>query len=136
MRYLSTRDSRPSPSTLSFAEVLLAGLAEDGGLYVPDQVPKLGEAALLDCACLPYAELAARIVSLFAGDDFKTDELRRLAEAAYNGFRHAAVAPLVQIDERLWLLELFHGPTLASRTWRCSSSGHCSTRCWRVAASV
>ena len=113
MRYLSTRDSRPAPSTLSFAEVLLAGLAEDGGLYVPDQVPNLGEAALLDCACLPYAELAARIVSLFAGDDFKTDELRRLAEAAYNGFRHAAVAPLVQIDERLWLLELFHGPTLA-----------------------
>src|SRR5207249_10746546 len=76
-------------------------------------VPKLGEAALLDCACLPYAKLAARIVSLFAGDDFKTDELRQLAEAAYNGFRHAAVAPLVQIDERLWLLELFHGPTLA-----------------------
>src|SRR5207249_8495551 len=76
-------------------------------------VPKLGEAALLDCACLPYAKLAARIVSLFAGDDFPTDELRRLGEAAYNGFRHAAVAPLIQLDERLWLLELFHGPTLA-----------------------
>ncbi len=113
MRYLSTRDARPSPSTLSFAEVLLAGLAEDGGLYVPDQVPELGEAALLDYAYLPYAELAARVVSLFAGDDFKADELRRLAESAYSGFRHAAVAPLVQIDERLWLLELFHGPTLA-----------------------
>ena len=113
MRYLSTRDARPSPSTLSFAEVLLAGLAEDGGLYVPDQIPELGEAALLDYARLPYAELAARIVSLFAGGDFETDELRRLAEAAYSGFRHTAVAPLVQIDERLWLLELFHGPTLA-----------------------
>jgi threonine synthase len=113
VRYLSTRDPRPSPPTLSFAEVLLAGLAEDGGLYVPDQVPELGEAALLDYAYLPYAELAARIVSLFAGDDFKADELQRLAEAAYSGFRHAAVAPLVQIDERLWLLELFHGPTLA-----------------------
>jgi len=50
---------------------------------------------------------------LFASGDFETDELRRLAEAAYNGFRHAAVAPLVQLDERLWLLELFHGPTLA-----------------------
>jgi len=113
VRYLSTREARPSPSTLSFAEVLLAGLAEDGGLYVPDQVPELGEALLLDYACLPYAELAARIVSLFAGDDFKTDELRRLVKAAYDGFRHAAVAPLVQLDERLWLLELFHGPTLA-----------------------
>jgi threonine synthase len=113
VRYLSTRDARPSPSTLSFAEVLLAGLAEDGGLYVPDQIPELGEAALLDHAYLPYAELAARIVSSFAGADFETDELRQLAEAAYRGFRHAAVAPLVQLDERLWLLELFHGPTLA-----------------------
>ena len=113
MRYLSTRDPRPSPHTLSFAEVVLAGLAEDGGLYVPDQMPELGGAALADCACLPYAELAARIVSLFAGDDFEIDELRGLAKAAYSGFRHAAVAPLVQLDERLWLLELFHGPTLA-----------------------
>src|SRR3984893_17423717 len=100
MRYLSTRDSRPSPSTLSFAEVLLAGLAEDGGLYVPDQVPELGEAALLDYGYLPYAELAARIVSLFAGGDFETDELRRLADAAYNGFPPAAGAPFVEVDER------------------------------------
>ena len=113
MRYLSTRDPRPSPATLSFVEVLLAGLAEDGGLYVPDRQPELREPALRDFACLPYAELAARVVSLFAGDDFSTDELRRLAEAAHKGFRHAAVAPLVQLDERLWLLELFHGPTLA-----------------------
>ena len=113
VRYLSTRDARSSPPTLSFAEVLLAGLAEDGGLYVPDQVAELGEATLLRHPCLPYAELAARIGSLFAGDDFKIDELQRLAKAAYSGFRHAAVAPLVQIDERLWLLELFHGPTLA-----------------------
>ena len=66
-----------------------------------------------DFAGLPYAELAARIISFFAGDDFEIDELRRLAEAAYFGFRHGAVAPLVQLDEQLWLLELFHGPTLA-----------------------
>ena len=79
MRYLSTREARPSPSTLSFAEVLLAGLAEDGGLYVPDRVPELQEAALRAYACLPYAELAARVISLFAGDDFPTDELRRVA---------------------------------------------------------
>ena len=113
MRYLSTRDPSPSPSTLSFVEVLLAGLAGDGGLYVPDRLPALRETVLRDYACLPYAELAARLVSLFAGDDFPTDELRRLAEVAYKGFRHAAVTPLVQLDERLWLLELFHGPTLA-----------------------
>ena len=62
---------------------------------------------------LPYPELAARIVGLFAGNSFGRGELRRLAETAYAGFRHEAVTPLVQLDERLWLLELFHGPTLA-----------------------
>jgi threonine synthase len=64
-------------------------------------------------AGLPYAELTARLVSLFAGDAFPAEELRRITAAAYSTFRHAAVAPLVQLDERLWLLELFHGPTLA-----------------------
>src|SRR5207244_2347748 len=77
------------------------------------RLPKLEAPALRDFAGLPYAELAARIISFFAGDDFEIDELRRLAEAAYFGFRHGAVAPLVQLDEQLWLLELFHGPTLA-----------------------
>jgi len=110
MRYLSTRDARSQPGTYSFEEVLLAGLAEDGGLYVPEALPALDFAAL---AGLPYAELAARIVGLFAGDSFGKAELRRLSETAYAGFRHAAVTPLVQLDERLWLLELFHGPTLA-----------------------
>jgi threonine synthase len=92
---------------------LLAGLAEDGGLYVPDRLPRLDDGALRDLAGLPYAELAARILSLFSGDSFLLGELRTLAEAAYRGFRHQAVAPLVQLDERLWLLELFHGPTFA-----------------------
>jgi threonine synthase len=110
MRYLSTRDARPTPTTYSFEDVLLAGLAEDGGLYVPEALPTLDFAVL---AGLPYADLAARIVGLFAGDNFGKGELRRLTEAAYAGFRHAAVTPLVQLDERLWLLELFHGPTLA-----------------------
>ena len=113
MRYLSTRDPRPSPSTLSFTEVLLAGLAEDGGLFVPDRLPALSKATLRDYAGLPYAELAARVVSLFAGETFATDELRQLTVTAYSGFNRAAVVPLVQLDERLWLLELFHGPTLA-----------------------
>src|SRR4029079_1507536 len=62
---------------------------------------------------LPYAELAARILAVFAGDSFAATELRGLSERAYSTFGHAAVAPLVQLDERLWLLELFHGPTLA-----------------------
>jgi len=113
MRYLSTRDPHPSPATLSFTEVLLAGLAEDGGLYVPDRLPRLGTAELTDYAGLPYAELSARVVSLFSGETFTANELRRLTAAAYSGFTRAAVVPLVQLDERLWLLELFHGPTLA-----------------------
>ena len=110
MRYLSTRDPRPEPALFSFEEVLLSGLAADGGLYVPERLPVLDLAAL---AGLPYAELAARVLALFAGDGCGRGELDRLCEAAYAGFGHAAVAPLVQLDERLWLLELFHGPTLA-----------------------
>ncbi len=113
MHYLSTRDPGPNPRTLSFEAVLLAGLAEDGGLYVPERLPAVGEAALRHQAGMPYVELATDIVGLFAGACFSAAELRRFAEEAYRHFRHAAVAPLVQIDERLWLLELFHGPTLA-----------------------
>jgi threonine synthase len=113
VRYLSTRDPRPSPSTLSFTEALLAGLAGDGGLFVPDGLPTLSAAALGDYAGLPYAELATRVVSLFADETFATDELRQLTVAAYSGFNRTAVVPLVQLDEWLWLVELFHGPTLA-----------------------
>ena len=113
MRYLSTRSAGPVPAACSFEDVLLAGLAEDGGLFVPETPPALDQAALRGLTGLPYAELAARILGLFAGEAFDAAELRRLAEAAYGTFRHAAVAPLVQLDERLWLLELFHGPTLA-----------------------
>src|SRR5439155_10628246 len=103
MRYLSTRDTRPQPVTSGFEEVLLAGLAEDGGLYVPQSLPTLDEATLRGFAGLPYAEQAARIMALFAGEAFSAAELRVLTEAAYGTFRHAAVAPLVQLDERLWL---------------------------------
>ena len=113
MRYLSTRDPRAAPLTLSFTEALLAGLAEDGGLYVPDRLPDLDAATLGSYAGLPYPEIAARIVSSFAGYSFPAGELQRLTAAAYSRFRHVAVAPLVQLDQRLWLLELFHGPTLA-----------------------
>jgi threonine synthase len=110
MRYLSTRDAAPRPATYSFEDVLLAGLAEDGGLFVPETLPTL---EFLRIGGLPYAELAARIVGLFAGNSFPGGELRRLTEASYTGFRHQAVTPLVQLDTRLWLLELFHGPTFA-----------------------
>ncbi len=91
----------------------MAGLAEDGGLYVPDDVPALDPETLGDLAQAPYAKMAAHIVGLFAEDAFTKHELSRFAQAAYGGFRHAAVTPLVQLDHGLWLLELFHGPTLA-----------------------
>ena len=113
MRYLSTRDVRPIPASHPFEAVLLAGLAEDGGLYVPERLPTLDREALLALGGLPYPELAARIMGLFAGGDAAPDEMRDLSARAYGAFGHAAVAPLVQLDERLWLLELFHGPTLA-----------------------
>jgi threonine synthase len=113
VRYISTRDPRTAPLTLSFAEALLAGLSEDGGLYVPDRLLDFDTATLDSYVGLPYPEIAARIVSLFAGDSFPRGELQRLTATAYSRFRHAAVAPLVQLDERLWLIELFHGPTLA-----------------------
>ena len=113
MRFLSTRAAGPAPAPCSFEDVLLAGLAEDGGLFVPETLPRLDAAPLRGLGGLPYAELAARIVALFAGDSFSAAELHNLTQTAYRGFRHAAVAPLLQLDERLWLLELFHGPTLA-----------------------
>ncbi|MGH7045153.1 MAG: threonine synthase, partial [Stellaceae bacterium] len=113
VRYLSTRDPRPQPATHSFEKVLLAGLAADGGLYVPDHLPPLTAEMLRSFPGLAYPELAAQIMARFAGDAFLLAEWRSLTEAAYAGFAHRAVAPLVQIDESLWLLELFHGPTLA-----------------------
>jgi threonine synthase len=113
VRYLSTRDPRPAPATHSFDDVLLAGLAEDGGLFVPESPPIVDGEGLSALAGLAYAELAARVVGLFAAGSFGEPELRRLCARAYGTFGHAAVAPLVQLDERLWLLELFHGPTLA-----------------------
>jgi threonine synthase len=97
----------------SFEDVLLRGLADDGGLFVPERVPLLDGEAWKSLCGLPYAELAARVMAFFAGDSFSLPELSSLAKAAYRSFRHPAVAPLRQLDERLWLQELFHGPSLS-----------------------
>jgi threonine synthase len=110
MRYISTRGNAPE---LDFADVLLAGLAEDGGLYVPAAWPHLSPADLRGLRGLPYAEVAARVLALFAGESVGFDALRGMCREAYAGFAHPAVAPLVQLDADLWALELFHGPTLA-----------------------
>jgi threonine synthase len=117
LHYLSTRDAAPSPARLNFDEVLLAGLAPDGGLYVPESVPIFSSEELANLASLSYAELAARILAPFAGTRIGTLPLAPIIEASYAGFGHAAVAPLKELDRGLWLMELFHGPTLAFKDY-------------------
>jgi threonine synthase len=109
VRYLSTRGRAPE---LGFNDALLAGLAADGGLYVPADWPPLPPAAELDAAT-GYADAAHRIITPFVGDDIAPDVLAAMCADAYATFRHAAVVPLVQLDDRQWLAELYHGPTLA-----------------------
>ncbi|MEQ1496748.1 MAG: threonine synthase [Novosphingobium sp.] len=110
MEYVSTRGSAP---VLDFEGATLAGLASDGGLYVPRAWPRFTEAEIAAMAGLPYAELAARIMQPFVGDCLTPERLRELTAAAYGRFAHKAVTPLRQLDQQNWLLELFHGPTLA-----------------------
>jgi threonine synthase len=110
MEYISTRGSAPA---LDFEGATLAGLASDGGLYVPSEWPRFSLDEIAAMRGLPYAELAARVMQPFVGDSLAPERLRELCEQAYGRFAHAAVTPLAQLDERNWLLELFHGPTLA-----------------------
>ena len=110
MRYVSTRGAAPA---LSFEQVTLAGLAADGGLYVPEAWPSLSENEIADLAGLDYEETAVRVCASFVAGSLNEDDLRTMLRAAYAGFAHEAVTPLVQLDARHWLLELFHGPTLA-----------------------
>ena len=91
----------------------MTGLARDGGLYVPETVPTLSRAEIAALAGLPYEEIAHRIMTPFLGGFFSDDEFRSLISRAYAGFGHAARAPLVQLGPNHFLLELFHGPTLA-----------------------
>jgi threonine synthase len=110
LRYVSTRGEAPE---LSFEDALLAGLARDGGLYVPKTWPKLSREAIASFAGRPYAEVAVALLEPFAGGCIPRSELIGIARDAYARFGHPAVTPLVQIDRSLWVLELFHGPTLA-----------------------
>ena len=110
MRYISTRGDAP---VLGFEDVTLTGLASDGGLYVPEHIPTVTPDRMVAWAALPYDELAVQVMLPFVGDDLSEIELRALAKHAYQPFRHPATAPLVQVGEHRWILELFHGPTLA-----------------------
>ena len=110
MHYVSTRGTAPA---LDFEAVTLAGLASDGGLYVPASWPQLSQSDIAGLAGLSYVETAVRVCLPFVGEALTEAELRTLLTQAYAGFSHAAVAPLVQLDRQHWLLELFHGPTCA-----------------------
>ena len=110
MNYISTRGQAPD---LTFEQAMLTGLARDGGLYVPSDVPVMPQAEIAALAGLPYEEVAFRVMRPFLGETFTDDEFREIIAKAYAGFGHDARAPLVQLDSGHFLLELFHGPTLA-----------------------
>ncbi|SFC21742.1 threonine synthase [Marinospirillum celere] len=110
MRYISTRGQAPA---LNFEEVVLTGLATDGGLYVPEQFPQMSKDDIAALAGLPYAEAAFRIMKPFVGDCIPEATFKKILQETYASFKHDAVAPLKQLDSNHFLLELFHGPTLA-----------------------
>ncbi len=110
VRYISTRGEARE---LSFAEVVLANVAGDGGLYVPNHIPAFSTAEIASLQALSYPELAYIVMSRFVDDTVEPEVLERLIAESYRRFRHAAIAPLVQVGSHTFVLELFHGPTLA-----------------------
>ena len=110
MKYFSTRGEAP---VLGFSEVLLQGLARDGGLYLPETWPVFDSAKIASFAGKPYADVAFEVIQPFVAGEIEDGDLRGMIRDAYAGFRHEAVTPLVQIAPNRFVLELFHGPTLA-----------------------
>lgn len=110
MKYISTRGDAP---TLSFSDVLLAGLANDGGLYVPETLPRFSAEEIASWSELSYQELAFKVMSPFVAGEIPEDDFRAMINDAYKGFNHKAVAPMIQTGQNEWVLELFRGPTLA-----------------------
>ena len=111
MQYVSTRGQAP---VLGFDDVLLAGLASDGGLYVPESIPRLDE---MPDASSGYAAVASQVMRPFVGNGVIADQLDALCEDAYSGFADPRVAPLTEVDDELFLLELFWGPTLSFKDY-------------------
>ena len=110
MRYVSTRGEAPP---LGFMDVTLAGLARDGGLYVPESWPQIPPETIAGFAGRPYAEVAVEVIRPFVGGAISDTDLSRMAREAYGTFRHPAVVPVSQLGANTFMLELFHGPTLA-----------------------
>jgi len=120
MKYISTRGNAPE---LTFEEVLLTGLADDGGLYVPKEVPQFSQAEIESWRDLPYAELAHKIILPFVEGSVDSDALKNILDDVYGSFSHKAVAPLQQLDHNEYVLELFHGPTLAFKDFALQTLG-------------
>ena len=114
MKYISTRGKAP---VLAFDDVVLAGLARDGGLYLPQSWPRLSDEDLRDLADLDYAHLAARVIAPFAAPTITEADLLAIATDVYRDFDHADVAPIRPLADDIWLQELFHGPTLAFKDY-------------------
>jgi len=114
LEYISTRGKAP---ILDFEQATLAGLAQDGGLYLPSTWPSLSAKNIRDLQGKNYAELATAILGLFVGNSIPASELDRLTTNAYSNFYHDAIAPLKQLDDQLFFMELFHGPTLAFKDY-------------------
>lgn len=110
MQFVSTRGQAPA---LGFSDAVLAGLAADGGLYVPATWPQISADEIAGFAGKPYAEIAYAVIARFVDGDIPADRLKAIIEDAYAGFRHPSVAPLVELEPGHFVLELFHGPTLA-----------------------
>ena len=114
MKYVSTRGNAPA---IGFEDVLLAGLAPDGGLYVPENYPQFSAAQMREMRSLSYAELAGEVMAPFTDGCLNKADLIEIARQAYGGFSHTAVAPLKQIGDAMWVMELFYGPTLAFKDY-------------------
>lgn len=110
MKYISTRGNAP---TLSFEDAVIAGLASDGGLYVPESIPVFSREKIASLAGLTYEELMFEVIAPFVGGEIPDTTLKDMIAASYADFRHKAIAPLVQVGNQEFILELFHGPTMA-----------------------
>ena len=114
MKFISTRGQSPA---LGFEDALLSGLADDGGLYLPSTWPLYSQGQLLEWQHLGYGALVKAVLEPFIADDIGVDAFSDIVDRAYANFDHPAIAPLKQMDHDLWLMELFHGPTLAFKDY-------------------
>lgn len=121
LKYVSTRGQAPE---LGFKDVLLTGLARDGGLYVPAEIPRLSAEEIRSFRTMSYQDVALSVMKPFVCPEISEDDFAEIIAKAYGTFRHEAIAPLTQLDKNQWILELFHGPTLAFKDVALQLLGH------------